>query len=271
MTTDSATVMAQEKPAAIEDQTGVLHGAGGDTPPERPEQPAELLSATLADMFPAMPHPKPRLRAGDVESWARASDTADAGAPAPTEAVAMIEDGAWVQAGLLEAAVSKWEPTTEPTPLSALDTPEIPDIVSTATLPPASGIAAPDESDATEGSAGLLERGDRWGLNEAAARLADGLRVTREEALFQRQERVFTVDVEERAFAANSTAEPLPLDPALSIQLFTAKSELVGESRGGIRFFPDGSSTGGRIELELLGDRAAINVQWSNGVVTVER
>jgi general secretion pathway protein H len=183
----------------------------------------------------------------------------------------MIEDGAWVQAGLLEAAVSKWEPTTEPTPLSALETPEIPDIVSTATLPPASGIAAPDESDATEGSAGLLERGDRWGLNEAAARLADGLRVTREEALFQRQERVFTVDVEERAFAANSTAEPLPLDPALSIQLFTAKSELVGESRGGIRFFPDGSSTGGRIELELLGDRAAINVQWSNGVVTVER
>jgi general secretion pathway protein H len=87
----------------------------------------------------------------------------------------------------------------------------------------------------------------------------------------QRQERVFTLDVEERAFATEPTAELVPLDPALNIHLLTVKSERVGESRAGIRFFADGSSTGGRIELKLLGDRVAINVQWATGAVTVER
>jgi general secretion pathway protein H len=108
-------------------------------------------------------------------------------------------------------------------------------------------------------------------LNEAAARLASGLRGARDEAKSQRQERVFTLDVEERAFATGSTAELVPLDPALSIYFLTLKSERIGQSRAGIRFFADGSSTGGRIELKLLGNQAAINVQWATGAVTVER
>jgi len=108
-------------------------------------------------------------------------------------------------------------------------------------------------------------------LNEAAARLASGLRGVRDEAISQRQERVFTLDLEERGFATESTAELVPLDPALNIYLLTVKSERVGKSRAGIRFFADGSSTGGRIELKLLGDRAAINVQWATGAVTLER
>ena len=67
------------------------------------------------------------------------------------------------------------------------------------------------------------------------------------------------------------SAVPVPLDPALDIHLVTARSELVGDSEGGIRFYPDGSSTGGRIGLELSGDRAAINVEWSTGAVIMER
>ena len=118
----------------------------------------------------------------------------------------------------------------------------------------------------------MLEAGEggSTGLDEAAARLADGLRATREEAILQQQERVFAVDVNKRAFAS-SGAESVPFDPALHISLLTAKSELIGESTGGIRFFPDGSSTGGRIELRLLGDRVAVNVRWSSGAVTLER
>jgi general secretion pathway protein H len=82
---------------------------------------------------------------------------------------------------------------------------------------------------------------------------------------------VFTVDVENRAFISASNAEPVPLDPALNMHLLTAKSELIGKRKGGIRFFADGSSTGGRIELELLGERATINVRWATGAVTIER
>jgi general secretion pathway protein H len=108
-------------------------------------------------------------------------------------------------------------------------------------------------------------------LNEAVAHLASGLMGVREEAKSQRQERVFTLDVKERAFATGSTTELVPLDPALSIYFLTLKSERIGQSRAGIRFFADGSSTGGRIELKLLGNQAAINVQWATGAVTVER
>jgi general secretion pathway protein H len=107
-------------------------------------------------------------------------------------------------------------------------------------------------------------------LDRAAARLADGLRATLKEAIIRQQERVFSVDVNRRAFAS-STGEFVPLDPALDISLLTAKPELVGGSTGGIRFFPDGSSTGGQIELSLLGNRTAVNVRWSTGAVTLER
>jgi general secretion pathway protein H len=62
----------------------------------------------------------------------------------------------------------------------------------------------------------------------------------------------------------------VPLDPALDISLLTTKSEVIDENTGGIRFFPDGSSTGGRIALRRLGDRATVNVRWSTGAVTLE-
>lgn len=88
--------------------------------------------------------------------------------------------------------------------------------------------------------------------------------------MLEQQERVFAVNVENRAFAG-SAAKTMPLDPALDIRLFTAKSEVVAEGKSRIRLFPNGSSTGGRIELGLLGDRAAVNVRWSTGAVALER
>lgn len=250
--TQSASVLAHSDAAPIEAQM--------DSVPDRPDQRAELLYANLVDVAPPMPHPKPRLRASEVEAWALASDTSDRGAAAPGEAHLVAEDAASTQAGLDEVAVRGWEPTTDAVPFSAPESLHVPDTMSTAALAPSpliSRMLEPDEGGST-------------GLNAAAARLADGLRATREEAILKQQERVFAVDVDGRAFAS-SAAESVPLDPALDIGLWTAKSELIGESTGGIRFFPDGSSTGGRIELELLGDRAAVNVRWSTGAVMLER
>ena len=215
MTLNSPTIMAQGNLTAIEDQISTFHASGGATPLEGPEQPAE-------------PFPKPRLKPGEGDGRAPASDRDDDVAWPRAETVAPIEGDALIEASFLDGAISNGVPTTDHT-------------------------------------------ASRTRLNEAAARLANGLRVARDEAMSQRQERVFTLDVEERAFATEPTAELVPLDPALNIHLLTVKSERVGESRAGIRFFADGSSTGGRIELKLLGDRVAINVQWATGAVTVER
>jgi general secretion pathway protein H len=247
MTPQRAAVPAHRSVAPIDNQM--------DTLPERAEQPAELLFATSVGVAPPMPFPKPRLRAGEVEALALASDMSDGGATAGGDGDLVIKDAAWAEAGLRDVALRDRE--LPPDTISAPESLDVPDAISTAALAPISRMLEPGERGST-------------GLDEMAARLADGLRATREEAILQQQERVFAVDVNKRAFAS-SAAESVPLDPALNISLLMAKSELIGESIGGIRFFPDGSSTGGRIELRLLGDRAAVNVLWSSGAVMLDR
>lgn len=244
--------LAHLKASPNEDSMGTL--------PERPEQTPKMLYANSVDLAPTMPDPKPRLRTSEVEPWGLASDMSHGRAAAPAGVHVAMDDAAWVQVGLREVVATDWEPTTDTIPFSSPESLDLPNTMSMAALAPDPFISR---------MLGKRERG-LTGLEEAATSLADGLRATREEAILQQQERVFEVNVDKRAFAS-SAAGSVPLNPALDISLLTAKSELMGGSTGGIRFFPDGSSTGGRIELELLGDRAAVNIRWSTGAVTLER
>jgi general secretion pathway protein H len=43
---------------------------------------------------------------------------------------------------------------------------------------------------------------------------------------------------------------------------------MTGESTAGIRFFADGSSTGGRVKLSSAGRDWVIGVEWLTGEVT---
>ena len=77
-----------------------------------------------------------------------------------------------------------------------------------------------------------------------------GLRHTRGQAVVQRAEKVFQVDADGLTWkAADRDSEKLP--DGLDITLNTARSEMTGENAGGIRFYPDGSSTGGSIVLSV--------------------
>jgi general secretion pathway protein H len=53
------------------------------------------------------------------------------------------------------------------------------------------------------------------------------------------------------------------------MSLITAQSEQANESVGAIRFYPDGSSTGGRIDLSSDDVRYVIDVSWLTGTVMV--
>jgi general secretion pathway protein H len=61
----------------------------------------------------------------------------------------------------------------------------------------------------------------------------------------------------------------LQLDRALNLRLVTASSEAIDERSSRIRFFPDGSSTGGRIQIQHGKEGATVNVDSSTGIVTV--
>ncbi|MDT8410573.1 MAG: GspH/FimT family pseudopilin [Wenzhouxiangellaceae bacterium] len=94
-----------------------------------------------------------------------------------------------------------------------------------------------------------------------------GLRHTRGQAVIQRSEQVFTVDAENRSWqAASREAQALP--EGLDITLSTARSELTGENAGGIRFYPDGASTGGSITLSVDERKWYVTVGWLTGEIS---
>lgn len=117
---------------------------------------------------------------------------------------------------------------------------------------------------------GFVLRGQPdFDVDIAARAMADGLRQARSQALVENREQLFALDVEEHLFRTASMRAPVQMDRAIELTFQTARSELLSESIGQIRFFPDGSSTGGRIGLSLAGRQAEVTVDWLTGLVSV--
>ena len=107
-------------------------------------------------------------------------------------------------------------------------------------------------------------------MRNAARKVAASLRYTRTQAILSKSQQVFIVDTEARTFqAADREAETLP--EGMNVQLNTARSELTSETAGGIRFFPDGGSTGGNVKLEANGRVYQVNVAWLTGEASLQR
>ena len=117
---------------------------------------------------------------------------------------------------------------------------------------------------------GFVLRGQPdFDVEVAARAVANGLRETRSVALVKNREQLFALDVEERLFRTASMRAPVQIERGIELTFQTARSELLSESIGQIRFFPDGSSTGGRIGLTLDGRHAEVTVDWLTGLVAV--
>ena len=103
-----------------------------------------------------------------------------------------------------------------------------------------------------------------------ALQIARALEDTRREAMRSKRDQRLIVDVERRIFGMNPGREFVQLDPVLNLRLDIASSEIINKHSGRIRFFPDGSSTGGRIQLQRGSGGATVDVDWSTGTVTVQ-
>lgn len=103
-------------------------------------------------------------------------------------------------------------------------------------------------------------------IKAAGQDLVAALRYTRGQAMVLRSEQVIAFDLEARTYTAPKRAA-VHLPGGMEIRLLTAGSELSGRREGRVRFFPDGSSTGGRIKL-VDGDRAwDVEIAWLTGEV----
>jgi general secretion pathway protein H len=103
----------------------------------------------------------------------------------------------------------------------------------------------------------------------AARQLAASLRYTRSQAILTRQETELVLDLERHTYRIPDKARVFQLADDLSITLVTARSEVIAEEQGKIRFFPDGSSTGGRITLSSGTHKYIVDVDWLSGRVAL--
>lgn len=105
---------------------------------------------------------------------------------------------------------------------------------------------------------------------EAARKIVAALRYTRTQAILRKSEQVFLVDTEARSYEAPGRPA-VELPEGVDILLTTARSELTSEDAGGIRFFPDGGSTGGRVDLVVKGREYSVGVAWLTGEARLEK
>ncbi|MGC2459128.1 MAG: GspH/FimT family protein [Gallionellaceae bacterium] len=106
-------------------------------------------------------------------------------------------------------------------------------------------------------------------LKSAARELAAGLRKARSQAITHKEEATLTLDVEQHHFEISGDDHSYAVSPRLDISLYTAQSELSQDKVGAIRFYPDGSSTGGRISVSFGERKYQVDVDWLTGQVTI--
>lgn len=106
-------------------------------------------------------------------------------------------------------------------------------------------------------------------LKAGARRAAGALRQTREIAIAQGTEATWLLDTESGRYRIEGQAHRGALPDGVEIELVTARDELRSERVGGIRFFPDGSSSGGRLILKRGDGGLQVGVNWLTGRILV--
>jgi general secretion pathway protein H len=106
-------------------------------------------------------------------------------------------------------------------------------------------------------------------LRTTTRELAAALRNTRSAAIRDNREMALTLDVEAGWYRLDGREGEREIDPEIELKLLTATIEVEDEGVGRIRFFPDGTSTGGQITLARGEDTYYILVDWLSGRVEI--
>jgi len=107
-------------------------------------------------------------------------------------------------------------------------------------------------------------------LRTAAESVQTELRLARSAAIRDNREAWLLVDLETGAYRRDGVAKMEVVPDAVQLSLLTARQEQVDAVQGRIRFFPDGTSTGGAVRLTRDGQRYEVAVDWFDGRITVD-
>ncbi len=105
-------------------------------------------------------------------------------------------------------------------------------------------------------------------LRSVSKNLVSALRYTRGQAVIKHEEKTITFNVKEKNYKA-PRKKTVVIPDEIDINVYTADSEVADEDTGSIRFFSDGSSTGGWVKL-IYGNKIwKINVNWLTGEISM--
>ena len=104
-------------------------------------------------------------------------------------------------------------------------------------------------------------------LRGAARTLATELRFTRVQAMTTGQSQTLQLDLDARSWNA-ARKHHGEISKGLQLRFDGVRQEQPTQRSAAIRFFPDGSSTGGRISLRTGDTGIRVDVRWLTGEVT---
>lgn len=109
---------------------------------------------------------------------------------------------------------------------------------------------------------------DRARLDTSAREVTAALRHTRTQAIVQHRAQWFTLDLNARSFDSPGR-DPRTFPSGTTLHVTSAAEDVQHPGVARIRFFPDGSSTGGHIELAHSHREVRIDVDWLTGAVAM--
>jgi general secretion pathway protein H len=116
----------------------------------------------------------------------------------------------------------------------------------------------------------LSSGNDSTALKVAARDIVSALRFARGQALLSHQETTLDLDLANNTYTVSNRGKVYPLRKTIAVSLVTAQSELTGDGVGAVRFFADGSSTGGRIKLKQGNTTWQIDINWLTGQIELD-
>ena len=110
----------------------------------------------------------------------------------------------------------------------------------------------------------------RYELSGAANAMSSAIRAARAAAIARNREVIFELDVDTGKFGTKLGGGGGAVPSGAGIELVAARTEVIDGTKGRIRFYPDGTSTGGEVKIKRSGHTATVKVDWFNGRVDLD-
>lgn len=106
-------------------------------------------------------------------------------------------------------------------------------------------------------------------LKAVARDLSSALRYARGQALISNQELAVAINLADNSYQLSNRDKIYHFSDEIELTLVIAQDEFKDDETGQIRFYPDGSSSGGRITMEWGQLSYQIDINWLSGKITI--